>query len=396
MGTLARTTLMRAAENTQRSTFLELFFDLVFAFALTRLADGLIYSLRWIDVLETAILLPALWWVWTLTVWMNDWLEPDRLPVQATVVMIMLGSLVMASAVPGAFSRYGIAFAATYVAVQVGRTLFFTWALRGHHLQSRGWRVLFWFGVSGTLWIVGGLANYWTRVALWTAAVVLDYAVAAANYPTPGLGRSRTSDWRLAGEHLSERYRQFVIVALGETILVTGSTFSGDFRVHRAGAVLATFFTSVLLWRIYFHRVTDLAGAASTSARAPAGLGRVAAYEHLLIVAGVVVSAVGDRLVLASPSTRATPASVATLVGGPALFVAGRALFEYTVFTRTSWTRPAGLAALAGSASIMILLPTLAAAFVVDLVLLGVVVADTVLDSPRRAGHAGSSPLAPP
>jgi low temperature requirement protein LtrA len=393
---LARTTLMRAAENTQRSTFLELFFDLVFAFALTTLADGLIHNLQWTDVLETAILLPALWWVWTLTVWMNDWLEPGRLPVQAAVVMIMLGSLVMSSAVPGAFSHLGIAFAGTYVAVQVGRTLFFTWALRGHHLQARGWRVLFWFGASGTLWIVGGLANHGTRVALWTAAVALDYAIAAANYPTPGLGRSRTSDWRLAGEHLSERYRQFVIVALGETILVTGSTFSGDFRVHRVGAVVATFFTSVLLWRIYFHRVTELAAAASASARAPAGLGRVAAYEHLLIVAGVVVSAVGDRLVLASPSTRATPASVAALVGGPALFVSGRALFEYTVFKRTSWNRPAGLAALAGSASMMILLPTLAAAFVVDLVLLGIAVADTVLDAPRRVRNAGSSPLAPP
>src|SRR5262249_34106015 len=99
----ARTELMRDPENTQRSTFLELFFDLVFAFALTRLADGLINDLGWDDALETAILLPALWWVWTLTVWMNDWLEPDRLPVQATVVAVMLGSLIMSAAVPRAF-----------------------------------------------------------------------------------------------------------------------------------------------------------------------------------------------------------------------------------------------------------------------------------------------------
>jgi low temperature requirement protein LtrA len=392
----ARTTLMRARENTQPSTYLELFFDLVFAFALTMLADGLINSLRWTDVLETVILLPAVWWVWTLTVWMNDWLEPDRPSVQATVVMIMLGSLVMAAALPGAFGRQGLAFAGAYLAVQVGRTLFFLWALRGHRLQVRGWRILFWFGVSGTMWIAGGLAGYWIRVVLWATAVTLDYAIGAANYPTPGLGRSRTSDWQLAGEHLSERYRQFVIIALGETILVTGATFSGDFTMRRAGAVVATFLTSVLLWRIYFHRVTELTSAASASARTPADLGRVAAYQHLLIVAGIVVSAVGDRLVLASPGTRAQPAWVATIAGGPALFVSGRALFEYTVFKRTSWTRPAGLAALAGAAPLVVLLPTLAAASVVDLVLLGIAVADTVLVSPRRGGKAGPFPLASP
>jgi low temperature requirement protein LtrA len=384
---------MRSPENPQRSTFLELFFDLVFAFALTRLAEGLIHDLRWRDVLETAILLPAVWWVWTLTVWMTDWLEPDALPVQATVVMVMLGSLVISAAVPGAFGRYGGTFAGIYIAVQVGRTAFFVWALRGHHLQARGWRVLFWFGVSGVLWIAGGVAGYWLRVALWTAALVTDYGAALANYPTPGLGRSRTSDWRLAGEHLAERYRQFVIIALGETILVTGTTFSNDVTPHRVAAAVATFFTSVLLWRIYFHRVADLTSAASALARAPAGLGRLAAYEHLLIVAGVVVSAVGDRLVLAYPGARTAPSWIAAIVGGPALFVAGRAIFEYTVFRRTSWTRPAGLGALAGAAAATVLLPTLAAAFLVDLVLLAIVVADTVAD---RGGSTGATALAPP
>jgi low temperature requirement protein LtrA len=392
----ASTTLLRDPQNTERSTFLELFFDLVFAFALTTLADGLINHLQWHDVLETVILLPAVWWVWTLTVWMSDWLDPDRVPVQATVIMIMLGSLVMAAAVPGAFGRNGLAFAGTYVAVQAGRTLFFTWALRGHHLQVRGWRVLFWFGVSGTLWITGGLAGYWTRVTLWTAAVVLDYAIAASNYPTPGLGRSRSSDWRLAGEHLAERYRQFVIIALGEAILVTGSTFSGDVTLRRASAVVASFFSSVLLWRIYFHRVMDLVSAASALARPPAGIGRIAAYDHLPIVAGVVVSAVGDRLVLAAPGARAAPAWVATLVIGPALFVSGRALFEYTVFRRTSRTRLAGLGALAAAAPVMLLLPTLAAAVVVDLVLFGIALGDTLVDARNGPADTTSSPLAPP
>jgi low temperature requirement protein LtrA len=385
---------MRDPENTQRSTFLELFFDLVFAFALTRLADGLINDLDWDAVLETAILLPALWWVWTLTVWMNDWLEPNRLPVQAAVVAVMVGSLVMSAAVPKAFDRAGLVFGGIYVAVQVGRTAFFTWALRGHHLQARGWRVLFWFGLSGVLWIGGGVAGYGTRVALWGAAVVIDYVAAVANYPTPRLGRNRTEDWRLAGEHLSERYGQFVIIALGETILVTGSTFSRNLTPLLAAAAVAAFFKSVFLWRIYFHRVAELAPAASAFARPPARLGRLAAYEHLPIVAGVVVSAVGDRLVLAHPHSPTKPAWIATIVSGPALFIGGRAIFEYTLTGRTTWTRPAGVAALTAAGAAMVLLHTLAATVLLDVVLLAVVIADAAAHWRQHPG-AAHPPLAP-
>jgi low temperature requirement protein LtrA len=193
MATTGGTTLLRDPADAQRSTFLELFFDLVFAFALTRLADGLIHDLKWVDVAQTVLLLPALWWVWTLTVWMNDWLNPNRLAVQLTVVAIMLGSLVMAAAVPGAFGGHGIFFAAGYVLIQAGRTLFFIFALRGHRLQARGWRVLFWFGLSAGPWIVGAFTQHVLRGSLWALAVLLDYLAAAANYPTPGLGRSRTT-----------------------------------------------------------------------------------------------------------------------------------------------------------------------------------------------------------
>jgi low temperature requirement protein LtrA len=385
---------MRDPENTQRSTFLELFFDLVFAFALTRLADGLIDDLDWDDVLRTAILLPALWWVWTLTVWMNDWLEPNRLPVQATVVAVMLGSLLMSAAVPGAFDGHGLLFGGIYVAVQVGRTLFFTWALRGHHLQARGWRVLFWFGVSGVLWIAGGFGGYATRLALWAAAVIVDYTAAMANYPTPGLGRNRIEDWRLAGEHLSERYRQFVIIALGETILVTGSTLSKYITPLLTAAAVAAFFKSVFLWRIYFHRVAELKPAASAFAHPPARLGRLAAYEHLPIIAGVVVSAVGDRLVLAHPASPTKPAWIATIAGGPALFIGGRAIFEYTVAGRTTWTRPVGVAALTGASVAMVVLDMLAATVLLDIVLLAIVIADAAAHWRRHPGIA-HPPLAP-
>ncbi|GAA5182705.1 low temperature requirement protein A [Rugosimonospora acidiphila] len=385
--------LLRDPGHAQRSTFVELFFDLVFAFALTRLADGLIDDLKWIDVAQTALLLPAMWWVWTLTLWLNDWLDPNHLAVQLTIVVIMLGSLVMAAAVPEAFGRHGKFFATAYVVTQVGRTVFFALALRGHRLQSRGWRVLFWFGLSAVPWIAGAVGHHAVRGALWAIALGMDYLAAALNYPTPGLGRSHTEDWRLAGEHLSERYRQFVIIALGETILVTGSAFSAAFTGGGSAAAVASFVTTVLLWRIYFHRSTDLIGASGAVSRSPAGLGRLAAYTHLVIVAGIVITAVGDRIDLAHSLTPVRLAWVLASVGGPALFVAGRALFEYTVFSGVSWSRPAGLAALAALVPLAYFphAPTLVVALVVNAILLAVVVIDAVT-SPVRPPRQGVQP----
>src|SRR5918997_4684554 len=210
----------------QRATPLELFFDLVYVFAITQLSHLLLDHLTVGGVLETLFLLLAVWWAWIYTTWTTNWFDPDRLPVRLMLVAVMLASLVMSVAIPGAFGERGLMFALAYVAIQVGRTAFAVLALGASHPLGGGFRrILCWFAASGVLWVAGALLEGGARYALWGLALAGGYSGPVAGYWTPGLGRSRTEEWTIEGTHFAERCQLIVIVALGESILVTGTAF---------------------------------------------------------------------------------------------------------------------------------------------------------------------------
>src|ERR687893_1722113 len=134
----------------QRATPLELFFDLVYVFAITQLSHLLLDHLTVEGALETLFLLLAVWGAWIYTTWVTNWFDPDRLPVRLMLVAVMLASLVMSVAIPDAFGERGLMFALAYVAIQVGRTAFVLIALGGTHQLSRNFqRVLSWYVASG-------------------------------------------------------------------------------------------------------------------------------------------------------------------------------------------------------------------------------------------------------
>src|ERR671910_64516 len=152
----------------QRATPLELFFDLVYVFAITQLSHLLLDHLTVEGVLETLFLLLAVWWAWIYTTWVTNWFDPDRLPVRLMLIAVMLASLIMSVAIPEAFGERGLMFATGYVAIQVGRTAFVLAVLGGNHPLSRNFqRVLSWYVVSGPLWIMGGLLEGEARYVLW-------------------------------------------------------------------------------------------------------------------------------------------------------------------------------------------------------------------------------------
>jgi low temperature requirement protein LtrA len=383
MNTTSGAELLRRPGEPQRATFLELFFDLVFVLAITQLSHGLIQDLTWSGALRTLVLLLAVWWVWTNTAWITDLYDPQRPAIQLLVIATMLGTLVMAVALPDAFGKRGLIFAGVYVAIQVGRSLFLLIALRGHELQRRPVQVLFWFGVSAVPWIAGALAHGTARGVLWTLAVAVDYMAGTLRYPTPGLGRVTASDWPIVAEHLAERYRQLFIIALGELILVSGLTLYGSgFAVDRTAAAVVSFVGTVLLWRIYIYRAGELLPAAIAAAPDPDRLARSALIAHLLMVAGIVVTAVGDELVIAHPSGHTQPAWIAVSLGGPALFVAGRALLEYQVFRRVSRDRLIGLLVLAALTPAMLLLPPLLVPLAATASLAGIAISDAARRNP--------------
>jgi low temperature requirement protein LtrA len=381
--------LVRRPEDPQQATFLELFFDLVFVLALAQLSRGLVRHLAWGGALQTLVLLLALVWVWGQTSGLTDRLDPRRAPIQLIVLWSMLGSLVLAAVAPEAFVRQGLVFAVAYVAIHLGRAVVIVLLRSGGDARRLFARQLFWFGLSAIPWVAGALTRDATRVALWALAVAVDYAAGTLRFPTLGLGRARPSEFALSGEHLAERYRQFYIVALGELILVTGLAFGGGgVDAGRVAALLASFATTVMLWRIYIYRAGELLAAAIAQARDPVRVGLAMVYAHLLMVAGVVVTAVGQEVVIAHPLGRARPAEIAVMLGGPALFLAGRALFEYGVFARVSWDRPVGLLLLAAAAPVMPHLPPLAAATSAATVLAGV----AAVDAYRARGRPAEAP----
>jgi low temperature requirement protein LtrA len=383
--------LLRRPEDPQRATFLELFFDLAFVVAFFQLSNVLAHDPTWSGGLQTLVLLLAVWFVWLITAGVTDRFAQTPV-VQLLVIVTMLGSLVLSAALPEAFGRHGWLFAGVYIAIQVGRSLFLVFALRGHDVERIAVRGMFWSGIFAVPWIAGALAHGTARVALWTVAVAVEYTADTLRYPTPGLRRRRASSWTIAAEHLSERYRQFFIIALGELILVTGLALNGgNIAADRSAAFLVSFASTVLLWRIYIYRAGELLAAAIGASSDPTRIGRSASYAHLVMVAGIVVIAAGEELVVAHPSGHLRPAWIAIILGGPALFVAGRAGLEYSVFGRVSKDRLIGLLVLAALAPAMLLVRPLVAAATATAVLAGIAIADAT----RAWAHPREAPSPP-
>jgi low temperature requirement protein LtrA len=118
-------------------------------------------------------------------------------------------------------------FAGTYLTVHLGRGAMLMYALRGHPAARRSQRVAVWFAISGVAWVAGALVPA-AQVPLWTAAVLVDATIPLAGYPVPGLGRSTQQDLSASAAHLTERYAQLIIVAVGELILVPGTPANPD------------------------------------------------------------------------------------------------------------------------------------------------------------------------
>lgn len=348
-GLFARTGLLRARHRHEhgRVTFVELFFDLVFVFAITQLSHTLLHHLTPLGAVETLLLFMAVWWVWVFTSWVTNWLDPEQTPVRLLLLVLMLAGLVLSTSLPEAFGDKGLAFAAAFTFMQVGRSTFVLWALgSGNPGLTRNFqRICAWLVLSGLFWIAGGLAHDGLRLGLWAIALGIEYLSAALGFRVPGLGVSRTSDWDVDGGHMAERCALFTIIALGESILVTGATFA-DMAWDAAGvaAFLAAFIGSITMWWIYFDTGAERGSRHIAASADPGRLARIIyTYIHLLIVAGIVVVAVGDELVLAHPLGHLEPAAAYVLLGGPALYLLGNALFKHTIMGRLPPSHLVGL-----------------------------------------------------
>ncbi|WP_307849157.1 low temperature requirement protein A [Micromonospora sp. U56] len=384
---------VRDPEGPRRVTLLELFFDLVYVVALALISNGLVTDLTWQHAGQSLIILMAVWWTWAITTLVTDMYDPQRTEIKLLITAVMFGALLMTTAIPHAFTDRGMVFAGTYVAIHLGRGLFLMPTVRGHRAtQRRAARIFIWFAVSAGPWLIGATVSGHAREAFWALALAIDYGGFRLAYPVPGLGMVPERQRNVTAEHLSERFQQFFIIALGDAVLVIGTMFS---RVHseaeNISAFAIAFLTTLLLWRIYVHRSGELLPHAIQAAKAPSRFLLSAPYTHLTLVAGVVTTAAGFELVLHEPLGHTPPSWAAVILGGPALFLVGRSAFEYEVFSRVSVSRPGGLLALLTLAPAVLFLPPLFAAAGAMVVLAGVAVADTL----RSRGKPPETPSPP-
>jgi low temperature requirement protein LtrA len=333
----------------QSTTALELFFDLVYVFAVTQLSHVLIHHLSWSGAAHAAFLLLVIWWAWIYTTWMVNWFDPNSPHVRLVLLAVMAASLLLAAAVPEAFGEHAALFVIAYVGLQVGRNVAGAALLPSSHALRLSYiRLVVWSAGAGLLWFGGLLAHGNGRLAWWIPALLVELAAPVAGYWTPRIGRARTTDWDVEGSHFAERCQGFIIIALGESIVVTGATAS-DAGLDRTVVIslLVAFVETAALWWLYF-------GAAAIHSRRMIAesddAGRIArdayTYLHLPIIAGIIVVAVGDDLLLAEPHRALGHAGALMVAGGPALYLLGETLFRVRMIRSVNPKRITAIVAL--------------------------------------------------
>jgi low temperature requirement protein LtrA len=323
----------RESHTEERVGSIELFFDLVFVFAVTQVSHIIILHPDPLGFAQAAILFVAIWWVWVETAWVTNWLDVQQVPVRILLFALMGGALVMAISLPEAFAARGLTFALSFVVIQLGRHSFMLLALAGHNrVNFRNFlRIMAWALIEAPFWIAGALQeSLGARMALWGMALVILNTAPMIGFALPGLGRSETRNWDIEGHHFSERCGLFIIIALGESIVVTGASFGETAWTAPAIAAFAgAFIGTIAMWWLYFDIGAERAARLLATDKDPGRMARLAyTYLHIPIVAGIVVTAASDGMAVVQPLGHAGRGAIAALLGGPALYLAGNLLFK--------------------------------------------------------------------
>jgi low temperature requirement protein LtrA len=342
--------LRKDDQESTKASFPELFFDLVFVFALIQLSETLASDFTFGIAFDAAIFIFALWWVWIHTTWVTNLLDAEIVPVRLLLFGLMFLGIVLAIALPKAFGEAGLIFALAYAGMQLSRSLFALFAFRGTDNESfmTFVRITAWLLVSSAFWVAGGLVGPESRALFWIAALVVEYAGPLMRYWMPGIGGSPSETLDINGEHLAERCALFVIIALGETIITTGKNASSHIDIDNASltsvVLVAAFLSTVLMWWIYFHdgqeRVADTADETSEPQTTADYL---FTYGHLPIVAGIILTAVGEDFALSHPHEKGAYHHALAMLGGPILFLGGTLWMKAVSSRVIPWSHCAGI-----------------------------------------------------
>jgi low temperature requirement protein LtrA len=379
----------REVELEHRVTALELFFDLVFVFAITQVTGYLAEHPTWEGFVEGLLILTALWWAWAAYAWLTNALDPEEGSVRLAFFASMAAMLVVALAVPNAFGSDGLIFALAYFVVRALHLVLFGIGARGDpELLGAVARLGPTAVIGPALLVAGAFLDGAAQIGVWVVALAVDYLGGLT-------GRAR--GWRVAPEHFVERHGLIIIIALGESIVAIGLGAAGlPLDAGLIAAALLGVIVACMVWWSYFDWVTYIAQArlAEASGAERAALARdLYSYLHLPMVTGIVLFALGLKTTIAHVDAPLEIIPAVGLCGGLALYLAAHVGFRLRIGGGLGRGRPVAALVLVALIPVAALPPALAALAMVSAVMVSLIAYEAIRHRQDRAwirGHRGA------
>ncbi len=371
----------REAEREQRVRPLELFFDLVFVFAITQVTSFLSHSPTWGGLLQGMLLLGALWWAWSAYAWLTNTLDPEEGAVRLAVLAAIAAMLVVSLAAPGAFGSDAVTFSVAYFVVRALHLVLYAIAGRGDRDLFRAVvRLVPAATLAPALLVVAGFLDGSAQLALWGAALAIDYL---------GVLLGHMRGWRVSPEHFVERFGLIMIIALGESIVAIGVGAAGlplDAGVVVAAllgiTVAASIWWSYFDWAIFIGQATL---AEATGARRAALARDLFSYLHLPMVGGIVLFAFGLKTLLSDVDRSLATLPALGLFGGIALYLLAHVVFRLRIGGGLGRGRPVATVVLLGLLPVTREVPALTALGLVAAVCVSLIAYEALRHRESRA-----------
>ena len=308
----------------QAVTPLELFFDLVFVFAITQVTQFIADDPTWGGLARGLLILAAVWWAWVGYSWLTNWLDTEEDLTRLGIFVAMAAMFVVSLSIPTAFNDNGLLFAIAYAVVRVTHILLYGYATNDADVQEAVRRFAPPVTVAISLLVVASFFDGAVQGGIWAAAIALDFSAGLVG---------RGQKWKLHPGHFAERHGLIVIIAFGESIVATGLGAQGtDLTAQVVIAALMAIVIAAALWWAYFDVVAIVAQ------RRLSGAGRVEqalmardsySYIHLLMIAGIVLVALGAKKTIAHVDEPLKIVPAVALCGGVALYLIGHIAFRW-------------------------------------------------------------------
>ena len=328
------------AEEERKTSYIELFFDLVFVFAFTQVTALILEDTSVEGFLRAALVLAMVWWAWSAYAWMTNAIDIENTVTRLILFTAMAAAFFMALAVPDAYQDEAAWFAVAYFVVRILQTALYAWGVRGDPGNLRAVIMLApWFLAAAFVALIGGFVDPDYRSWIWLASLVID--VVGTLFVARG-------EWHISPSHFAERFALIVIIALGESIVAIGIGTSDLPRDSTyALSVVVAFAGVAALWWAYFD-FTAVAAERALRRASPAVRGPLArdvfTFFHYPVVLGIIFYAVAAKKTLEHPLYPLSEAGRWALGLGVAIFLCGFALMRFRVIRRIAWERLAAAA----------------------------------------------------